>query len=58
MRYGWAPQQMLACSGLGRYGYFETAQRLAYNHRHPVGICGLLINGQPFLRHLDLNGTW
>jgi alpha,alpha-trehalase len=28
--YGWAPQQMLAWSGLERYGYYEDAQRLAY----------------------------
>jgi hypothetical protein len=31
MRHGWASQQMPAWSGLGRYGYFEAAQRLAYN---------------------------
>ena len=28
--YGWAPQQMLAWTGLRRYGYFEDAERLAY----------------------------
>lgn len=28
--YGWAPQQILAWTGLQRYGYFEEAQRLAY----------------------------
>ncbi|PGH15354.1 neutral trehalase [Helicocarpus griseus UAMH5409] len=28
--YGWAPQQMLAWSGLVRYGYQEDAERLAY----------------------------
>ena len=28
--YGWAPQQMLAWSGLIRYGYQEEAERLAY----------------------------
>jgi alpha,alpha-trehalase len=28
--YGWAPQQMLAWSGLVRYGYTEIAERLAY----------------------------
>lgn len=28
--YGWAPQQMLAWTGLQRYGYNEEAQRLAY----------------------------
>ncbi|RYP78865.1 hypothetical protein DL771_000250 [Monosporascus sp. 5C6A] len=28
--YGWAPQQMLAWTGLARYGYSDLAQRLAY----------------------------
>jgi alpha,alpha-trehalase len=28
--YGWAPQQMLAWTGLIRYGYQEEAERLAY----------------------------
>lgn len=28
--YGWAPQQMLAWTGLHRYGYQDLAQRLAY----------------------------
>lgn len=28
--YGWAPQQMLAWTGLYRYGYVEDAERLAY----------------------------
>lgn len=28
--YGWAPQQMLAWSGLLRYGYEDEAQRLVY----------------------------
>jgi alpha,alpha-trehalase len=28
--YGWAPQQMLAWTGLYRYGYTEEAERLAY----------------------------
>ncbi|ETS74559.1 Neutral trehalase [Pestalotiopsis fici W106-1] len=28
--YGWAPQQMLAWTGLYRYGYHEVAQRLSY----------------------------
>lgn len=28
--YGWAPQQMLAWTGLQRYGFEEDAQRLAY----------------------------
>jgi alpha,alpha-trehalase len=28
--YGWAPQQMLAWTGLQRYGYQEEAERLAY----------------------------
>ncbi|EFX01557.1 neutral trehalase [Grosmannia clavigera kw1407] len=28
--YGWAPQQMLAWTGLSRYGYEEEAGRLAY----------------------------
>ncbi|EDN10380.1 neutral trehalase [Histoplasma mississippiense (nom. inval.)] len=28
--YGWAPQQMLAWSGLIRYGYQDEAERLAY----------------------------
>jgi alpha,alpha-trehalase len=28
--YGWAPQQMLAWTGLQRYGYQEDAERLAY----------------------------
>ncbi|KAI0472869.1 glycoside hydrolase family 37 protein [Xylariaceae sp. FL0804] len=28
--YGWAPQQMLAWTGLVRYGYADLAQRLAY----------------------------
>lgn len=28
--YGWAPQQMLAWTGLERYGYEEEAERLAY----------------------------
>lgn len=28
--YGWAPQQMLAWTGLIRYGYVEEAERLAY----------------------------
>ncbi|KAI5922720.1 glycoside hydrolase family 37 protein [Camillea tinctor] len=28
--YGWAPQQMLAWTGLFRYGYADLAQKLAY----------------------------
>jgi alpha,alpha-trehalase len=28
--YGWAPQQMLAWTGLSRYGYHEESERLAY----------------------------
>lgn len=28
--YGWAPQQMLAWTGLQRYGYHEETERLAY----------------------------
>ena len=28
--YGWAPQQMLAWTGLQRYGYQDDAERLAY----------------------------
>ncbi|KAI1751676.1 glycoside hydrolase family 37 protein [Xylaria castorea] len=28
--YGWAPQQMLAWTGLYRYGYADLAQKLAY----------------------------
>lgn len=28
--YGWAPQQMLAWSGLKRYGFTDDAERLAY----------------------------
>jgi len=28
--FGWAPQQLLAWTGLQRYGYLEEAQRLAY----------------------------
>jgi len=28
--YGWAPQQMLAWTGLDRYGYKEEVERLAY----------------------------
>lgn len=28
--YGWAPQQILAWTGLARYGYSELAQKLAY----------------------------
>jgi len=28
--YGWAPQQMLAWTGLERYGYHEETQRLCY----------------------------
>lgn len=28
--YGWAPQQILAWTGLNRYGYQEEAERLAY----------------------------
>jgi alpha,alpha-trehalase len=28
--YGWAPQQMLAWTGLQRYGYNDDAERLAY----------------------------
>lgn len=28
--YGWAPQQMLAWTGLARYGYQEVASKLAY----------------------------
>jgi alpha,alpha-trehalase len=28
--YGWAPQQMLAWTGLMRYGFVEEAERLAY----------------------------
>ena len=28
--FGWAPQQILAWTGLERYGYVEEAQRLAY----------------------------
>ena len=34
--YGWAPQQILAWSGLLRYGYEEEAQRLAYKWLYMV----------------------
>ncbi len=34
--YGWAPQQMLAWTGLHRYGYIEVAERLAYKWLHMV----------------------
>jgi alpha,alpha-trehalase len=34
--YGWAPQQILAWTGLIRYGYREEAQRLAYKWLYMV----------------------
>jgi alpha,alpha-trehalase len=33
--YGWAPQQMLAWTGLVRYGFQEEAERLAYKASFP-----------------------
>ncbi|KAI9038602.1 alpha,alpha-trehalase [Aspergillus affinis] len=43
--YGWAPQQMLAWSGLLRYGYEEDAQRLAYKWLYMITKAFVDFNG-------------
>ena len=34
--FGWAPHQMLAWDGLGRYGYEDEAKRLVYRWLHMI----------------------
>ncbi|PLB50277.1 trehalase-domain-containing protein [Aspergillus steynii IBT 23096] len=43
--YGWAPQQMLAWTGLLRYGYEEDAQRLAYKWLYMITKAFVDFNG-------------
>ena len=43
--YGWAPQQMLAWTGLLRYGYQEEAERLAYRWLYMVTKAFVDFNG-------------
>ena len=43
--YGWAPQQMLAWTGLLRYGYQEEAERLAYKWLYMVTKAFVDFNG-------------
>lgn len=43
--YGWAPQQILAWTGLLRYRYEEEAQRLAYRWLYMVTVAAVDFNG-------------
>ncbi len=43
--FGWAPQQMLAWTGLIRYGYQEEAERLAYKWLYMVTKAFVEFNG-------------
>lgn len=43
--YGWAPQQMLAWSGLLRFGYQEEAERLAYKWLYMITKAFVDFNG-------------
>lgn len=43
--YGWAPQQMLAWTGLLRYGYQEDAERLAYKWLYMITKAFVDFNG-------------
>lgn len=43
--FGWAPQQMLAWTGLQRYGYREEAERLAYKWLYMVTRAFVDFNG-------------
>ena len=43
--FGWAPQQMLAWTGLLRYGYEEEAQRLAYKWLYMITKAFVDFNG-------------
>ena len=43
--YGWAPQQMLAWTGLRNYGYKEVAERLAYKWLYMVTKAFVDFNG-------------
>ena len=43
--YGWAPQQMLAWTGLLRYGYREEAERLAYKWLYMITKAFVDFNG-------------
>jgi len=43
--YGWAPQQMLAWTGLQRYGHNEIAERLAYKWLYMVTKAFVDFNG-------------
>ncbi|KAI2924204.1 CAZyme family GH37 [Aspergillus niger] len=43
--YGWAPQQMLAWTGLMRYGYQEEAERLAYKWLYMITKAFVDFNG-------------
>jgi alpha,alpha-trehalase len=43
--YGWAPQQMLAWTGLIRYGYQDEAERLAYKWLYMVTKAFVDFNG-------------
>ena len=43
--YGWAPQQMLAWTGLLRYGYQEEAERLAYKWLYMITKAFVDFNG-------------
>ena len=43
--YGWAPQQMLAWTGLIRYGYQEDAERLAYKWLYMITKAFVDFNG-------------
>ena len=43
--YGWAPQQMLAWTGLTRYGYKEEAERIAYKWLYMVTKAFVDFNG-------------
>ena len=43
--YGWAPQQMLAWTGLLRYGYQDDAERLAYKWLYMITKAFVDFNG-------------
>ncbi|KAL4962796.1 alpha,alpha-trehalase [Aspergillus stella-maris] len=43
--YGWAPQQMLAWTGMVRYGYQEEAERLAYKWLYMITKAFVDFNG-------------
>ena len=43
--YGWAPHQVMAWDGLGKYGYRKEAERLAYRWLHMITQAAVNFNG-------------